>query len=146
MYCKFRRDGEVNRARLPVIRGDLGEAWALAHYWTAHAVADLDGVEVEFGEGAAQRVAMHAELGGGLALIPLVVRKDFEDEALLELTYGLGVGNAGAVHLRDQYVQFALQRVAFLVAGPRGSIQDESPLYTTDLLFIQRRILSGRSR
>jgi hypothetical protein len=50
------------------------------------------------------------------------------------------------VHLRDQYVQFALQRVAFLVAGPRGSIQDESPLYTTDLLFIQRRILSGRSR
>ena len=52
---------------------------------------------------------MHAKLFGGFALIPPMMREHFEDVALLELTYSLSVGNAGAMHLRDQTVQFALQ-------------------------------------
>jgi hypothetical protein len=52
---------------------------------------------------------MHAELFGGFALVALVLRQHFEDVTLFELTNGLRVGNAGAVHLRDQTVEFALQ-------------------------------------
>ena len=52
---------------------------------------------------------MHAEFFGRLALVSLVLRQNFKDVALLELTNGLRVGDAGAVHLRDETVQFALQ-------------------------------------
>jgi len=81
----------------------------LASGWPPHAIADLRGIHVELGEGATERVAMHAKLFSGLALISLMVRKHFEDIALLELTNGLRVRDAGAMHLRDQAVHFALQ-------------------------------------
>jgi hypothetical protein len=97
---------------------------ALAGGWTAHAVADavanlaadLGGVEVQLGEGAAEGVAVHAEFVGGLALVALVVREHFKDVALLELAHCIGVGNAGAVHLCDETVKFALQVFASLVS------------------------------
>ena len=76
------------------------QAWPLAHHRPAHAVADLGSVHIQLREGAAQRVAMHAELGRGLALIALVMGKDFEDVALLELPDRIRIGNAGTVHLR----------------------------------------------
>jgi hypothetical protein len=83
--------------------------WALASGWSPHAIADLRGIHVELGEGATECVAMHAKLFSGLALISLMVRKHFEDIAFLELTNGLRVRDAGAMHLRDQAVHFALQ-------------------------------------
>ena len=83
--------------------------WALAAGWAAHAVTDLSGIHIEFGEGAAQSVTVHAKLFGSLALISLVVRKHFEDVTLLELANGVRVRNSGAVHLRNESVQFALQ-------------------------------------
>jgi hypothetical protein len=83
--------------------------WTLAAGRSAHAVADLRSVHVKLGQGAAEGVAVHTELFGGLALVALVLRKHFEDIALFELTNGLRIGDAGAVHLRDQTVQFALQ-------------------------------------
>jgi hypothetical protein len=52
---------------------------------------------------------MHAELLGCLALVALVMREHFEDVTPFELTNGLRVRDAGAVHLRDQTVHFALQ-------------------------------------
>lgn len=52
---------------------------------------------------------MHAKFFSGLALVAFVLRQNFKDVALFELTNGLRVGDAGAVHLRDQAVQFALQ-------------------------------------
>jgi len=52
---------------------------------------------------------MHAEFFGGFALVALVLCQNFKDVALFELTNGLRVRDAGAVHLRDQTVQFALQ-------------------------------------
>ena len=76
---------------------------------TAHATADLCGVEVELGEGAAEGVAMHAKLFGGLALIAFVVREDLEDIAALELPDRLGVVDSGVMHLGDEAVEFALQ-------------------------------------
>jgi hypothetical protein len=76
-----------------------------------HAVADLRGVHIELGQSAAKCVAVHPEFLGGLTLVSFVVRKHFEDVAFLELTNGLRVGDAGAVHLHDQAVHFALQGI-----------------------------------
>src|SRR3982750_808178 len=41
-----------------------------------------------------------------------MVGQDFEDIAGLELPNGIGVRDAGTVHLNDKTVQFALQRLA----------------------------------
>jgi len=92
------------------------DAWAFAAGGAAHAIADLGGVHVEFSQGAAEGVAMHAELFGSLALVALVLCQHFEDVALFELANGLRIRNAGVVHLRDQTVHFALQ--GFLAGGP----------------------------
>jgi hypothetical protein len=83
--------------------------WSLAAGGAAHAVTDLSGVHVEFGEGTAQGVTVHAKLFGSLALVSLMVRKHFEDVSLFELANGVRVRNSGAVHLRNESVQFALQ-------------------------------------
>jgi hypothetical protein len=96
--------------------GNILDVWAFASRGAAHAVADLGGVHVELSERTAQGVAVHTELVCGLALVSLVVRQYFEDVALLELTYGLRVGDAGAVHLSDQAVHFALQGYSSLAA------------------------------
>jgi hypothetical protein len=97
--------------------GDVLDSRALAAGRPAHAVANLRGVHVELGQSAAEGVAMHAEFFGGFALVALVLCQNFKDVALFELTNGLRVGDAGAVHLRDQAVQFALQGF-FLAAVP----------------------------
>jgi hypothetical protein len=52
---------------------------------------------------------MHAEFFSRLALVAFVLGQNFKDVALFELTNGLRVRDAGAVHLRNQAVQFALQ-------------------------------------
>ena len=52
---------------------------------------------------------MHAEFLSSFALVPFVLGQNFKDVALFALTNGLRVGDAGAVDLRDQTVQFALQ-------------------------------------
>ena len=102
-------DYRVRRSRRLTGAGNVLNAWTLAAGRPAHAVADLRGVHVELGQGAAEGVAVHAEFFGGLALVALVLRQNFKDVALFELTNGLRVRDAGAVHLRDQTVQFALQ-------------------------------------
>ncbi len=86
----------------------------LADYGTAHAAANLSGVEVEFGEDAAEGVAVHSELLGGLALVAFVVGEDFEQVAALELTDSFVVGDSGAVHLHYETVEFALHEVPCL--------------------------------
>jgi hypothetical protein len=84
-------------------------AGTLAGGRSTHAIADLRSVHVELGEGAAEGVAMHTEFFGGFALVALVLGEHFKDVTLLELPNGLRVGNAGAVHLRNQTIEFALQ-------------------------------------
>ena len=103
IYYYFRRSSKLTGA------GNALNAWALAAGWTAHAVADLRSVHIELGKGAAQGVAMHAKLFGGLALVSLMVREHLKNVTLLELANGVRVGDAGAVHLRNESVQFALQ-------------------------------------
>ncbi len=89
-------------------------ARAFAHRRPAQSAADLAGVDIELGQRAAERIAVHPELDGGFALIALMLGEDFEYVTPLELPYGLGVGDPGAVHLCDQAIQFALQVVPHL--------------------------------
>src|SRR6202020_2689882 len=102
-------DYRVRRSRRLTGARDALNAGTLAAGRPGHAVADLRGVHVELGQGTAEGVAVHAKLFGGLALVALVLGQHFEDIALFKLTNGLRVGDAGAVHLRDQTVHFALQ-------------------------------------
>ena len=86
-----------------------GDYRALAAGRPAHAVANLRSIHVELGQSATEGVAMHAKFFSSLALVAFVLRQNFKNVALFELTNGLRVRDAGAVHLRNQAVQFALQ-------------------------------------
>ena len=98
--------------RIRLGAGDLAEiqSRALAAGRPLESVADLRGVHVEFGDGAAQRVSMHTELASRLALIATMMRKDLKDEAFLEFAYSLGVSDAAGVHMGDEIIQLSLQK------------------------------------
>ena len=72
-------------------------------------MSNLRRVHAEFGEGAAKRIAMHAELFSCFALIAAMTRKYLEDVPLLKLTHRVGVSNTSGVHLEDEVVEFAFQ-------------------------------------
>src|SRR6185312_17451535 len=110
----------VRRRRRLTGAGNALDARTLAAGRTAHAVADLRGVHVQLGKGAAERVAVHAQLFGGLALVALVVRKHFEDVTLFELANGFRIWDNGTVHLCDETIQFALQGFSSLAVSSRG--------------------------
>ena len=44
-----------------------------AAWWAANAVAQAFGVQLKFRDGAAERIAVHAQLAGSLALVAFVV-------------------------------------------------------------------------
>ena len=92
------------------------QARPLAGGRATQTAADLCRVQVELGECPAQRVAMHTELLRGLALIASVMRKHLKNIATFELPESVCVGDTGAMHLRDQAVQFALQLCPHLAA------------------------------
>ena len=112
-----------------------------------HAVADaganLSGVHFKLGKEAGEGIAVHVELLGRLALIAFMLRKDFEDEAFLELLDGVGVGDAGAVHLGDEALQFALHDGNVLSLAPTvGEVQKycpPSPGFDPAGIFVLRR-------
>ena len=85
----------------------VGEAFANGR--PAHAAADLRGVQIELGQGAAEGVAVHAKFFGGLALVAFVMREHLKDVTFLELANRLVIGNPGTMHLSNQNIQFALQ-------------------------------------
>ena len=82
---------------------------SFASWRTAHTVANLHCIKIEFSEGSTERVPVHTKLFGSFALVSSVMREHFENVALFELTYSFRIGDTGAMHLRDQTVQFALQ-------------------------------------
>lgn len=115
----FRRAGSLTG-----VDGHILNTRSFAGWWPAHTVADLVAdlccVEIKLGESAAQGVAVHAELLGGLALVAFVVSQNLEDIAPLELAHGIGVGDSCAMHLRYDCVHFALQD--HLTHHPNGSL------------------------
>ena len=73
--------------------------------WALDAVAELADVDLQFGDGAAERVAVHAEFAGGAALVAFVFLQHGQDETLLEFTHAFGIKNIAAVHLQDKCFQ-----------------------------------------
>jgi hypothetical protein len=90
----------------------------LAARRTLETIADLFGVEFQFGDGAPQGVAVHAELLRRFALVAPVMRQHFHDETPLELAHGLVVVNTAGMHLRHKTVQLTFHRNLFLLLNP----------------------------
>ncbi len=80
-----------------------------------YSVPELADVNPEFGDGAAQGVAVHAQFAGGAALVAFVFLEDGQDETLLEFPHAFGIKNVAAVHL--EYKCFQLIFHASLFAG-----------------------------
>ena len=69
------------------------------------AVAELADVDFQLGDGAAEGVAVHAQLAGGAALVAFVLLQDGQDETFFELADTFGIQNIAAVHLQDKRFQ-----------------------------------------
>jgi hypothetical protein len=65
-------------------------------------VAEEANVDFEFGESAAEGVAVHAEFAGGAALVAFVFLENRQDEALFEFADSLGIKDVALVHLHDE--------------------------------------------
>jgi hypothetical protein len=106
MVCSLDGDGVLTSAG-----DDLQRRAAGPHRgrWPSHPLADLRGVQPKLVQRAAERVAMHAELIGGLALVAAMTRQHLEDVALLELTHGVVIAHAGGMHLEDDIIEIAFQ-------------------------------------
>src|SRR5277367_352256 len=102
------------------IRGAIRQPFAGRR--PTYALANLCAAHIQLRQGPAQGVAVHPEFLGSLALVAPVMRQHLEDVALLELAYSLVVGDSGTMHLRNQNIQFALQKVILTAAG-------SAPLY-----------------
>ena len=111
-------DGEALSAdldagsKLTSVRNDLQTGAVSAsrtdgRWWASHTLANLRRVHTQLRKCAAERVAMHAELFRGLALITAMTREDFEDKALLELAHGVVVRKPRGMHLKDEVVEIA---------------------------------------
>jgi hypothetical protein len=102
----FANTGE---SRLPL--GDLSYRFLLqrdgtrAARRTPHAIAEQSDVNLQFVDGAAQRIAVHFELTRGSALVTFVFLQDSEDKSFLEFPDSFGVKDVALVHLHDERFQ-----------------------------------------
>src|SRR6185312_7336222 len=76
--------------------------WTRSAWWTASAIPEVPNVDVQFLNGAAEGIAMHAELPRRPALIALVFFQHYRDKPALEFAHCLGIKNVAAVHLLNQ--------------------------------------------
>jgi hypothetical protein len=72
---------------------------------TFHALPELPYVDLQLGNGAAERIAVHAKLTCRPALIALVFLEHRQNEALFEFTHALGIKNVAFVHLQNECFQ-----------------------------------------
>ena len=90
---------------------EQGSSRSCAAWRPTCAVTQCAYVKLQFGYGAAERVAMHAELAGGLALVAVILLEHGEDEPFFEFAYRLGVEDSALVHLQDECFQLILHDV-----------------------------------
>src|SRR5208282_351899 len=64
-------------------------------------------IESQGGNGAAERVSVHAQLASRLALVAIVLPQHRSDEGFPELPHSFGVENPALVHLVYKCVEFA---------------------------------------
>ena len=83
----------------------------------ARTVTQAFGVQLKFGDGAAQGVAVHTQLARSLALVALAFLQHRENESLLEFTHAFGIGYAVFVHLQDQSFQLIFHKASLFCFG-----------------------------
>jgi len=81
--------------------------WTFAARRTLEPRANFRQIESEFRHGAAQGIAVHAQLVSGLTLVTPVCYQNFAQILPLEIANGILVGNAAGMHLRHQAGQFS---------------------------------------
>src|SRR6516164_9648271 len=79
-----------------------------AAHRAAPGVAELAHIEFEFGQSAAESVAVHSQLSGCLALVSFVLLQYVYQETLFEFAHGFRVENAAVVHLRHECLKLVL--------------------------------------
>jgi hypothetical protein len=75
---------------------------------TAYAAAQFGQVKVQFIDGAAESIAVHAEFASRSALVAMVAFQYVQDEPLLKFAYRFRVQNATFVHLGNESFQLIL--------------------------------------
>ena len=70
-----------------------------------NAIAQLAYINLQFRKGAAQGIAVHAQLASGAALVAFILLEDSDYEPLFEFANRLGVENIALIHLHDQCFQ-----------------------------------------
>lgn len=76
--------------------------------WTLDAIAELAHVDLEFSDGSAQGVAVHAEFARRAALVALILLQNGKDEPLFEFPDTFRIKDVAAVHLQDECFQLIL--------------------------------------
>src|ERR1700744_5495127 len=104
MDLRVRRMPCLKAENLSAIAGDNLQYRTHGARWAAQAALNLLGVHVQFREGAAQSVAVHAEFFGCLTLVASMTCEYFRDVTLFELAHCIGVRDASGVHLEDEVV------------------------------------------
>jgi hypothetical protein len=88
-----------------------GDGRLFAPDGAAGAVAELADIKLEFGDGAREGIAVHAEFAGGFALIAFVLLKHIHDEALFEFADSFRIKNSTGVHLSYECFKLVLHGV-----------------------------------
>src|ERR1019366_3797998 len=96
----------------PVHRDRMGAARRPARTMT-----QAFGIQLKFGDGTAEGVAVHAQLARGLALITLAFLQHRENESLLEFAHAFGISYAVFVHLQDQSFQLIFHNASLFCFG-----------------------------
>ena len=84
---------------------------------TLEPMTNLHGIDIQFGNGAAERVAMHAQFFCCLTLIALVVRKYCKKVTALEFTHRFSIRNTASMHRCHKDFQFAFHKYLSLIPG-----------------------------
>lgn len=75
---------------------------------TSCAISQAAHIELQFRDGPAKGVAMHAQLTRRLALVTVVLLKNVEEEALLEFAHRFRIQDPALVHLIHQRFELVL--------------------------------------
>jgi hypothetical protein len=84
---------------------------------TLEPMANLHGIDIQLGNGAAERVAVHAQLFCRLTLITLMMRKYCKKVTALEFAHSFSIGNAAGMHRCHKGFQFAFHKNLSLIPG-----------------------------
>jgi hypothetical protein len=115
-YCYAATRVEDSNTRLPGGQGKYGEIFLADDFLfqrdrtstprgALDAVTELANVDLQFADGAAERVTVHAQFARGTALVSLVFLEHRQNEALFEFAHAFGVKNVALVHLQNKCFQ-----------------------------------------